>query len=149
MQVTVRYSIRFLFLTLFLFFSTGELRLQAQFSSRVNVSNSPSDSLASKIAIDRQTGKVHTVWADDPDLLDDSDIFYSNSSDGTSFSSSVNLSKNPPLSAISFFPQIAIDGVGAGVGQRVILTSDGRGAREMLGVEATPVRWTIVGIDDE
>ena len=46
-------------------------------------------------------------------------------------------------------PQIAIDGVGAGIGQRVILTSDGYGARQMLGVDATPVRWTIVGIDDE
>jgi len=46
-------------------------------------------------------------------------------------------------------PQIAIDGVGAGVGQRVILTSDGYGARQMLGVDATPVRWTIIGIDDE
>jgi ethanolamine utilization protein EutN len=46
-------------------------------------------------------------------------------------------------------PQIAIDAVGAGIGQRVILTSDGYGARQMLGVEATPVRWTIVGIDDE
>jgi ethanolamine utilization protein EutN len=46
-------------------------------------------------------------------------------------------------------PQIAIDGVGAGIGEHVILTSDGRGARQMLGVEATPVRWTIIGIDDE
>lgn len=46
-------------------------------------------------------------------------------------------------------PQIAIDGVGAGIGQRVIMTSDGYGARQMLGVEATPVRWTIIGIDDE
>ena len=46
-------------------------------------------------------------------------------------------------------PQIAVDGVGAGVGQRVMLTSDGRGARKLLGVDATPVRWSIIGIDDQ
>lgn len=46
-------------------------------------------------------------------------------------------------------PQVVVDGVGAGVGDRVVLTSDGEGARQMLGVEATPVRWTIIGIEDE
>ena len=45
-------------------------------------------------------------------------------------------------------PLLAVDGVGAGVGEMVMMTSDGRGAREMLGVEATPVRWTIIGIQD-
>jgi microcompartment protein CcmK/EutM len=45
-------------------------------------------------------------------------------------------------------PLIAVDGVGAGTGQYVIITSDGRGARALLGVEKTPVRWTIVGIRD-
>ena len=38
--------------------------------------------------------------------------------------------------------------VGAGVGERVVLTSDGRGARELLRARATPVRWTIVAIED-
>ena len=46
-------------------------------------------------------------------------------------------------------PLIAIDGVGAGVGEKVIITSDGRNARSILGVDATPVRWSIIGIQDE
>ena len=45
-------------------------------------------------------------------------------------------------------PQIAIDGVGAGVGELVVITSDGAGAREMLQVDRTPVRWTVMAIDD-
>jgi ethanolamine utilization protein EutN len=45
-------------------------------------------------------------------------------------------------------PVVAVDGVGAGVGERVMLTSDGRGARELLRARATPVRWTIVAIED-
>ncbi|MBC8350872.1 MAG: EutN/CcmL family microcompartment protein [Planctomycetes bacterium] len=45
-------------------------------------------------------------------------------------------------------PLLAVDIVGAGVGERVMLTSDGRGAREYLGVDATPVRWTTIGIED-
>ena len=45
-------------------------------------------------------------------------------------------------------PLVVVDGVGAGVGVRVVLTSDGQGARQMLGVEATPVRWTVIGIED-
>ena len=46
-------------------------------------------------------------------------------------------------------PLLAVDSIGAGVGERVVITSDGRAAREFLGVEATPVRWTVVGIEDE
>ncbi len=46
------------------------------------------------------------------------------------------------------FPLLAIDGVGAGVGETVMITSDGRGARAMLQAEKTPVRWTIIGIED-
>lgn len=45
-------------------------------------------------------------------------------------------------------PLVAIDCVGAGTGQYVMLTSDGRGAREFLRDESTPVRWTIIGICD-
>jgi len=45
-------------------------------------------------------------------------------------------------------PLLAVDGVGAGTGETVLITSDGRGAREMLGSETTPVRWTIIGIRD-
>jgi len=46
-------------------------------------------------------------------------------------------------------PLVAIDSVGAGIGQKVILTSDGRFARDWLRASATPVRWTVVGIQDE
>ena len=45
-------------------------------------------------------------------------------------------------------PVLAIDAVGAGVGEAVMMTSDGREARRRLGVEVTPVRWTVVGIKD-
>ena len=44
-------------------------------------------------------------------------------------------------------PFIAVDGIGAGIGQRVMLTSDGKFARA-AGRDATPVRWTVVGIED-
>jgi ethanolamine utilization protein EutN len=47
------------------------------------------------------------------------------------------------------YPLLVVDGVGAGPGETVIITSDGRGAREMLGAENTPVRWTTLGIEDE
>ena len=46
------------------------------------------------------------------------------------------------------FPLIAIDAVGAGVGEKVIITSDGRSARELLKVDLTPVRYTAIGIVD-
>jgi ethanolamine utilization protein EutN len=49
---------------------------------------------------------------------------------------------------IDGYPIVAVDGIGAGQGDTVLITSDGRGAREMLNVDATPVRWTIIGIQD-
>ena len=45
-------------------------------------------------------------------------------------------------------PVLAIDDVGAGRGETVMITSDGRYARDLLGVDATPVRWTVIGIRD-
>jgi ethanolamine utilization protein EutN len=45
-------------------------------------------------------------------------------------------------------PLLAVDAVGAGRGENVIITSDGRAAREYLNAEATPVRWTVIGICD-
>jgi ethanolamine utilization protein EutN len=45
-------------------------------------------------------------------------------------------------------PLLVVDGVGAGVGQTVIITSDGRGARKLMGSDKTPVRWTLIGIED-
>jgi ethanolamine utilization protein EutN len=45
-------------------------------------------------------------------------------------------------------PQLAVDSLGAGKGERVILSSDGRGTRELLGDDTTPVRWSVLGIED-
>ncbi len=45
-------------------------------------------------------------------------------------------------------PLLAVDGVGAGSGEYVMITSDGKGARELLGHAVTPVRWTVIGIRD-
>lgn len=45
-------------------------------------------------------------------------------------------------------PLLAVDGVGARRGDMVMLTSDGRGTRELLGHENSPVRWMVMGIQD-
>ena len=46
-------------------------------------------------------------------------------------------------------PVIAIDSHGAGMHQRVIISSDGSAARLAVGHERSPVRWMIIGIVDE
>lgn len=46
-------------------------------------------------------------------------------------------------------PVLAVDQLGAGAGDRVILTSDGRGLRQMLDDDNSPVRWWTLGIVDE
>lgn len=46
-------------------------------------------------------------------------------------------------------PQVAIDSLGAGMHQQVILSSDGDAARQAVGDDKSPVRWMIVGIVDE
>jgi ethanolamine utilization protein EutN len=45
-------------------------------------------------------------------------------------------------------PVLAVDRLGAGRGEKVILTSDGRGTRELLKSVTTPVRWSVMGIPD-
>jgi ethanolamine utilization protein EutN len=45
-------------------------------------------------------------------------------------------------------PVIAVDALGAGRGQRVILSSDGRETRDLLKSDTTPVRWSVLGIED-
>jgi ethanolamine utilization protein EutN len=45
-------------------------------------------------------------------------------------------------------PVLAIDTLGAGRGERVILTSDGKTTRELLKSDTTPVRWCVMGIQD-
>jgi microcompartment protein CcmK/EutM len=46
-------------------------------------------------------------------------------------------------------PQVAIDAQGAGLHQRVIISSDGRAARAAVGDPKSPARWMVIGIVDE
>jgi microcompartment protein CcmK/EutM len=46
-------------------------------------------------------------------------------------------------------PQVAIDPHGAGMHQRVVISSDGLAARKMVGDDRSPARWMITGIVDE
>ncbi len=46
-------------------------------------------------------------------------------------------------------PQVAIDPHGAGMHQRVIISSDGMAARKLVGDENSPARWTVIGVVDE
>lgn len=46
------------------------------------------------------------------------------------------------------FPILVVDSFGAGVGSTVIITSDGKFAREVTGSNTTPVRYTTVGLED-
>ena len=45
-------------------------------------------------------------------------------------------------------PVLVVDTLGAGKGEKVMITSDGMGARELLGDQTSPVRWTVLGIAD-
>lgn len=45
-------------------------------------------------------------------------------------------------------PLIVIDAVGAGAGELVMVTSDGRFVREWVKAEACPARWSSIGIRD-
>jgi len=46
-------------------------------------------------------------------------------------------------------PQIALDRHGAGLHQRVVISSDGMAARKAVGDEKSPARWTVVAIVDD
>ena len=46
-------------------------------------------------------------------------------------------------------PQVAIDAHGAGMHQRVVISSDGAAARNAVGDQKSPVRWMVIGIVDE
>lgn len=50
---------------------------------------------------------------------------------------------NPDLA-----PQIVLDALGAGIGQKVLISSDGSEARKIVGDERSPARWTVLGIID-
>lgn len=45
-------------------------------------------------------------------------------------------------------PIITIDLIGAGVGDDVILSSDGASVRQALNIEHNPIRWSAIGIVD-
>ena len=45
-------------------------------------------------------------------------------------------------------PQIVLDSLGAGIGQKVMISSDGSEARKMVGDQRSPARWTVMGIID-
>jgi microcompartment protein CcmK/EutM len=46
-------------------------------------------------------------------------------------------------------PQVAIDAHGAGMHQRVIISSDGAAARKAVGDERSPARWMVIAVVDE
>jgi ethanolamine utilization protein EutN len=46
-------------------------------------------------------------------------------------------------------PLLAIDSLGAGTTQHVLISNDGAGARELIGDRTSPVRWLVLGICDE
>jgi microcompartment protein CcmK/EutM len=46
-------------------------------------------------------------------------------------------------------PQIAIDAHGAGMHQRVIISSDGAAARAAVKDPKSPVRWMVIGVVDD
>lgn len=57
-----------------------------------------------------------------------------------------------PISAVGEpegAPQVAIDAHGAGLHQRVVISSDGLAARKAVGDDKSPARWMIVGVVDE
>lgn len=47
------------------------------------------------------------------------------------------------------YPVLSLDDLGAGEGQRVIITSDGKSVREKLGDPHTPARYMTIAILDE
>lgn len=45
-------------------------------------------------------------------------------------------------------PLLVVDSLGAGAGDRVMLTSDGSAVRDLFGVENSPIRWAVLGLVD-
>ena len=46
-------------------------------------------------------------------------------------------------------PLLVIDSLGAGNGTKVLISNDGKSARQMVGSNNSPVRWTVIGIIDK
>lgn len=45
-------------------------------------------------------------------------------------------------------PQIALDNLGGGRGDHVLLTSDGSAVRDIVGSNDSPARWIVIGLAD-
>ncbi len=45
-------------------------------------------------------------------------------------------------------PVLAVDMLGAGRRDKVIISSDGKSTREVIGHMATPIRWATLGVQD-
>ena len=45
-------------------------------------------------------------------------------------------------------PALVVDQLGAGVGDKVLISSDGKGARQLMNDQKSPVRWFVLGICD-
>jgi ethanolamine utilization protein EutN len=45
-------------------------------------------------------------------------------------------------------PLLAIDKLGAGIGHKVMISSDGAGARKLVDARNSPVRWMVLGVCD-
>lgn len=46
-------------------------------------------------------------------------------------------------------PVVAVDKMNAAAGQRVIINSDGKAAREYVANDKSPARWFVIGMVDE
>ena len=45
-------------------------------------------------------------------------------------------------------PALVVDQLGAGLGDTVLISSDGKGARQLMNDQKSPVRWFVMGICD-
>jgi ethanolamine utilization protein EutN len=45
-------------------------------------------------------------------------------------------------------PLLAIDSLGAGRGNLVMISNDGQGARDLIGSATSPARWFVMGLCD-
>jgi ethanolamine utilization protein EutN len=46
-------------------------------------------------------------------------------------------------------PLLALDSLGVGAGDTVVLSSDGSGARQLVAAPSSPARWFVMGLVDE
>jgi ethanolamine utilization protein EutN len=46
-------------------------------------------------------------------------------------------------------PILVVDTLGASIGGVALITNDGRYARQLIGTEQTPVRYTTIGLEDD